>query len=119
LGTAFIGGLALLFSSLHASPLLADDDDHGYYEHDDDEHEYEYEHDHDRALQALKCGEVQPLEKVLAAIRSSIDGTIVRTKLERKRGVWVYKLKVLGRDGRMRQINVDAKTVKLLLDKKR
>lgn len=114
----------MLLSTLHAPPLLADDDDHGYsggggdhgYNRGDDE--YEYEHDHDRAFQALKRGEVLSLEKVLAAVRSGIDGTIVHTRLKRKHGIWVYELKVLGRDGRMREIRVDAKTAKLLPDKK-
>ena len=116
LGIALLGSLAVALSTLHAPPLLADDDDHGYHE---DHDEYEYEHDHDRALQALKRGEVQPLEKVLAAVRSGIDGTIVHTRLKRKHGIWVYDLKVLGRDGRMRNIHINAKTAKLLPEKRR
>ncbi len=104
----------MALSTLHAPPLLADDDEHGYHE---DHDEYKYEHDHDRALQALKRGEVLSLEKVLVAVRADIDGSIVHTKLKRKHGIWVYELKVLGRDGRLREIRVDAKTAKLLPDK--
>jgi hypothetical protein len=109
LGTLIIGGLAVLLAGAHAPPLLADDHNSRHYEDEE-------EHDHDRALEALKRGEVQPLEQVLTAVRSSVDGTIVRTRLERKRGAWVYELKVLGRDGRIHDIHVDARTASLLRD---
>ena len=110
MGAVLIGGLALALTFAPA-PLSVRADDHrgGHYDDDD-------EHDHDRALEAVQRGEVLPLEKVLAAVRTSVEGSIVRTKLKQKNGVWVYELKSIGRDGRMRKIRVDAKTAALLPD---
>jgi uncharacterized membrane protein YkoI len=70
--------------------------------------------DHDQARQALVRGEIAPLEKVLAAVRSEIDGDFVGAELEIEFGVWVYDLKFIDRNGVLRKIHVNAKTAKIL-----
>jgi uncharacterized membrane protein YkoI len=76
---------------------------------DDDE-----ESDHDRALGAVHRGEVLPLEQMLAAIRSQIQGEIVGLELEREDGAWIYEFKVIDPSGRFVKIDADAKTGKIL-----
>jgi uncharacterized membrane protein YkoI len=70
--------------------------------------------DHDRARQALVRGEIAPLEKVLAAIRSKVQGDFIGAELEIEDGVWVYDLKFIDRRGVLRKIHVDAKSGKIL-----
>jgi uncharacterized membrane protein YkoI len=103
-----LGGLCFAFVAMHPPPLLADHRRGGNHDGED------RDHDHDRALEAVQRGEVMPLEQVLMAVRAKIEGVVVRTKLEQENGGWVYELKVLDRDGRMREINVNAKTGELL-----
>lgn len=86
-------------------PLFADDDRHGRERHD-----HHDDHDHDRALGAVQRGEVLPLEKVLATIRANNSGTVVGVKLVQDDGKWLYKMKIVGSDGRLRKIAIDAKT---------
>lgn len=87
-------------------------------EHEDAQ-AYVYKHedvlvDQDLARQALMRGEIQPLEKVLAAARPEIDGEFVGAELEVEYGVWVYDIKFIDRSGMMRNIHVDAKTAELI-----
>ncbi len=72
------------------------------------------ESDHDRALHAVDRGEVLPLEQVLAAIRTEVDGEVVGLELEREDGVWVYEFKVIDPSGRFVEIYADAKTGRIL-----
>lgn len=115
--------LASLLAALavaHAQmPLHAGDSQGGRSDHHggrDDDHDGD-DHDHDRALGALQRGEVIPLENVLAILRATTDGTVVSTKLEREDNKWLYEMKVIGRDGRLRKIRIDAKTGAVLASK--
>jgi uncharacterized membrane protein YkoI len=101
---AAMGVTLLTASSIHA----------GDHEHDHD-HEHDLVHDHDWARQALVRGEIAPLEKVLAAARSEIDGDFVGAELEIEHGAWVYDLKFIDRSGVLRKIHVNAKTAKIII----
>ena len=102
---------AVVFSSL---PSWADSDgEHRGGAHENERHDHDG-YDHDRALKAVRKGEVLPLEQVLTIVRAKYKGAVVHTKLEREHGVWVYELKILDRNGRMREIYINAKTGKLL-----
>ena len=107
-------GLCLAAAMLSSLPSWADSDG----EHRGGAHEYEYDehedHDHDRALKAVRKGEVLPLEQVLTTVRAKYKGTVVHTELERKHGVWMYELKILDQNGRMREVYINAKTGKLM-----
>jgi uncharacterized membrane protein YkoI len=70
--------------------------------------------DHDRAREALIRGEIAPLEKVLAAARSEIDGEFIGAELEADRETWIYDLKFIDRQGLLRKIYVDARTAKII-----
>ncbi|KQS84037.1 peptidase [Methylobacterium sp. Leaf361] len=70
--------------------------------------------DADRARRALESGEIRPLDVVLAAARSAVPGDVVSVDLKRDDGHWLYKLRILGPDGKRRTVKVDAGTLKIL-----
>jgi hypothetical protein len=59
-----------------------------------------------RAL--IESGAVMPLSAALRAIRSQIQGTLVRARLCRRGDGFVYVLTVLGHDGKVTRVVVDA-----------
>ena len=66
--------------------------------------------DQDEARAAVKSGAILPLEDIVAGLRDRIPGEIVKVKLEREHGVWVYEFRVVDRQGRLREVTVDAAT---------
>jgi uncharacterized membrane protein YkoI len=77
-----------------ASPALAD----------------ESRRDQDEAREAVERGAIRPLEEILAKLRDRFPGEIVKIKLEREHGLWVYEFRLLDPRGRLREITVDAAT---------
>lgn len=65
----------------------------------------------DCALGAREQSQIRPLSEVLAAARAVVPGEVVKIELERKRGVWVYEIKILAASGRRREIQIDAETL--------
>lgn len=59
---------------------------------------------------AAQTGEILPLETVIAQVRESVQGNVVGIELEREKGRWVYEVKVVGSDGRVTEMYVDAQT---------
>lgn len=76
---------------------------------DDDDHE-----DHDRAFRALREGEARPLADILEKVEEQLGGDIVGIEFERENGRYVYELKIVAPDGRLREVNVDAMTAEIL-----
>lgn len=72
--------------------------------------------DGERARQALERGEIRPLDAVLAAARTAVPGDVVAVDLKRDDGRWLYKLRILGPDGRRRDVKIDAGSLKVLDD---
>jgi uncharacterized membrane protein YkoI len=70
--------------------------------------------DGERARRALERGEIRPLDAVLAAARAAVPGDVVALDLKRDDGRWLYKLRILGTDGRRRDVKIDASSLKLL-----
>jgi uncharacterized membrane protein YkoI len=67
-------------------------------------------HDQDDARAAVESGAILPLETILARLKGRLSGEIVRVKLDRERGVWVYEFRVIDPQGHWREIAVDAAT---------
>lgn len=84
--------LSILLSA--ASPALAD----------------ESRRDQDEAREAVERGAIRPLEEILAKLRERFPGEVVKVKLEREHGLWVYEFRLLDPRGRLRAITVDAAT---------
>ena len=68
------------------------------------------ERDHDDAWSALQGGLILPLPKVLETIDPQIDGKIIETEFEYENGRPVYEFKYVDRNGRVRELYVDART---------
>jgi uncharacterized membrane protein YkoI len=66
--------------------------------------------DQDEARAAVESGSILPLETILARLKGRLPGEIVKVKLERERGVWIYEFRLVDPQGRLREIAVDAAT---------
>jgi uncharacterized membrane protein YkoI len=70
--------------------------------------------DHERARAAVERGEALPLADILARVRPSLGGELVGVSFERKRGRWIYELKVIRAGGDLVEIYVDAATAAIM-----
>lgn len=68
----------------------------------------------DCALDAFQRGEVRPLSEVLTVARAKVPGEVVKVELDREDGIWVYEIKVLTASGRVRELDIDAKTLAII-----
>jgi uncharacterized membrane protein YkoI len=66
--------------------------------------------EHDAIRGALQRGEVLPLAKILTIAQEKAPGDVVEVELESERGVLIYEIKVLTQSGRVREIEIDART---------
>ena len=72
------------------------------------------EPDHERARQALERGEVLPLRAILDKIARDYPGEIVEVELEREHGKWIYEIELIGADGRLVKLEIDAGSAEVL-----
>jgi uncharacterized membrane protein YkoI len=83
-----------------AAPVRADDDD--------DAREQEM------ARQALQQGLIRPLSEITAALGAQVPGDVISVKLETEEGMFVYEFKVLTPEGVLKEVEVDARTAKVI-----
>lgn len=70
--------------------------------------------DHDRVHTERDRGNIEPLPNVLKQVWPSIEGEILEIEFEVEDGVPVYEIKFVGREGRVRELYVDARSGKIL-----
>lgn len=70
--------------------------------------------DHERAREAVRRGELLPLERILALHPLRPGERLLEVEVERDNGRWEYELELLGADGRVREIEVDGASGALL-----
>ena len=75
------------------------------------------DNDHIEARQLYNAGEILSLEAILKKVRLTYPGRILEVELEKEDGLIVYELEILGEDGIIREVDIDAKTGKLLAEK--
>ncbi|WP_291612700.1 PepSY domain-containing protein [Bradyrhizobium sp.] len=68
------------------------------------------ERDHNLARQAVERGEIKPLAEILRIVRGKLPGEVTSVKLEREHGRLSYELRVVGAQGRLLEVHVDAAT---------
>ena len=72
------------------------------------------EPDHERARQALERGEVLPLRAILDKVARDFPGDVVEVELERERETWIYEIELIGADGRLVKLEIDARSAAVL-----
>ena len=75
------------------------------------------ERDHNDAWSAREGGATLPLPEVLGIIGPQINGEIIETEFEYEHGRPIYEFKYVDRNGRVRELYVDARTGVILKDK--
>jgi uncharacterized membrane protein YkoI len=73
--------------------------------------------DHIEARRLLDSGKILPLEDILRNVRQISPGKVLDVELEKEDGQIVYEIEILGGNGVIKEIYIDAKTGKLLLTK--
>jgi len=66
--------------------------------------------DQDRARDAYRSGDVLPLSRILSGVRRQYPGKLLDATLAPQGRGYVYVIKLLGADNRVRLIYVDAQT---------
>ena len=57
-----------------------------------------------------------PLASILREVGQRFDGDVVGVEFEREGGRYVYELKIVSPDGRLREVYVDARTAEIISD---
>lgn len=86
----------LLTATLASNSAMGDDDD-----------------DHDAARKAVEHGEILPLDTILSGVKDELPGQIVGVEIEQKQQRWFYEFRVVGAQGHLYEVYVDARTGKI------
>ena len=70
--------------------------------------------DHVEAKRLLDSGEILSLEVILKNVRQIYPGKVIEVELEKEDQQIVYEIEILGDDGVIKEIYIDAKTGKQL-----
>ena len=73
--------------------------------------------DYIEARRLLDSGKVLPLEVILKNVRQTFPGKVLEVELEKEDQQIVYEIEILGADGVIKEIYINAKTGKLLYTK--
>ena len=68
----------------------------------------------DRLRDAVQRGEVMPLSELQAHVHRVAPGEIVKVELEEDEGKFIYEFKVLQANGRLVEIEMDARDARVL-----
>lgn len=71
-------------------------------------------HSHDRARRASARGEILSLAEIYKRAAARFPGRVLEAELESEQGQWVYELKMLDPAGRLRKVDLDARTGEFL-----
>ena len=66
--------------------------------------------DHDEALTAVETRQALPLTRIFQIARTAVPGEIVEVELDREHGRLIYEVEVLTSSGRVRKVEIDART---------
>jgi uncharacterized membrane protein YkoI len=62
------------------------------------------------ARRLVERGELKPLSSILSAIRAEFGGKVLEVELERDDGEYIYEIEILTADGRVLELEYDART---------
>lgn len=69
---------------------------------------------HEQARRLLEQGSIKPLQDILAIVRAKVPGKLLETELEYDNDGLVYDFKILRPGGRVQEVEVDAKTGRII-----
>lgn len=70
--------------------------------------------DHDDALAAVEARQALPLTRIFQIAQTAVPGEIIEVELDREGGRLIYEVDVLTSTGRLRQVEIDARTGEVL-----
>jgi uncharacterized membrane protein YkoI len=70
--------------------------------------------DQQAASAALARGEILPIVRLLGFATAKVPGDVLKVKLERKTAGFQYEVKILARNGRVREVKLDARNGHIL-----
>jgi uncharacterized membrane protein YkoI len=70
----------------------------------------DHHRDHEMARQAVERGEIKPLAEILQTVRDKFPGEVTSVKIEREGKRLIYELRIVGTQGRLLKLHVDAAT---------
>lgn len=72
--------------------------------------------EHEAARQAREQGLIRPLEEVIAAARTHVEGDLIEIELEREGGRYIYELEFIQPGGQIVELLIDARTMAIVED---
>jgi uncharacterized membrane protein YkoI len=66
------------------------------------------------ARKLLSEGRIRPLAEILEVVKAAVPGETVEVELELDDGIYVYEVKQLNSEGRVKEIKTDAATGKIV-----
>ena len=88
--------VGLLTALPAASPAMADDE--------------RQEAEHDQLRDGVASGRIKSLAELRRVVLSRVDGDIVSARVEQEHGLELYEFRVLRSDGRLVEVEVDARS---------
>ena len=70
--------------------------------------------DHDDALAAVEARQALPLTRIFQIAQTAVPGEIIEVELDREGGRLIYEVDILTSTGRLRQVEIDARTGEVL-----
>jgi uncharacterized membrane protein YkoI len=64
----------------------------------------------DQVRRAVEAGEIRSLAEILNAVRGKLPGDVAGVEIERKNGRWLYEFRVVGSEGRLFDVYIDARS---------
>lgn len=80
----------------------------------DDKRQHHGRVSHDEVMAALQRNEIRPLPEILAAAAKAVPGPVVKLEVKRKEGRLLYEVKIIGEQGRVREVYVDASSLEIV-----
>ncbi|MES9964184.1 MAG: PepSY domain-containing protein [Candidatus Sedimenticola sp. 20ELBAFRAG] len=70
--------------------------------------------DHLESRRLVEEGRIKPLQEILSLVTSQRPGAILEVELERDDGIMIYEIEMLGDDGRVWEMEINARTGEII-----
>lgn len=70
--------------------------------------------DHDVARRLVEKGDIRALSTIVEEVATSVPGKVLEVEFEHEKGLYKYELKILRPDGKVQEVEVDARSGSIL-----